>query len=102
MCSLRDAAKRFAQHNTTIYGISLDSVRAQRAFKEDHGFGFGLLSDPDGSVAKKYGVLMDGRPYARRVTFIIDPKGVVRHVTKKVDLGGHGDQLLEVITELQG
>ncbi|HIE72571.1 MAG TPA: redoxin domain-containing protein, partial [Planctomycetes bacterium] len=74
----------------------------QAKFKKDQNLGFHLLSDPDGSVAKKFGVLMKGRPYAKRVTFLIDEKGIVRHMTKKVDIAQHGDQVLKLIAKLRG
>ena len=102
MCALRDAAPNFGKHGITVYGISLDDVKSQAAFHKAQKLNFPLLSDPDGSVAKKYGVLMKGRPYARRVTFVIDDKGVVRDITKKVDIGAHGDQVLEIVAKLRG
>lgn len=102
MCALRDAAPEFAKHGVTVYGISLDDVKSQAKFKKDQKLDFHLLSDPDGSVAKKFGVLMDGRPYAKRVTFIIDEKGIVRHMTKKVEITQHGDQVLKIIAKLRG
>jgi peroxiredoxin Q/BCP len=61
-----------------------------------------LLSDPDGSVARKYGVLAEGRPMARRVTFVIDEKGILRHVDEKVDVASHGKDLVELIRKLGG
>ena len=102
MCALRDAAPNFEKHQVTVYGISLDDVKAQAKFKQEQKLNFHLLSDPDGSTAAKYGVLMEGRPYARRVTFIVDDKGIIRHITKKVNLAQHGDQVLEVIAKLRG
>lgn len=101
MCALRDAAPNFKKHGVTVYGISLDDVAAQAKFKNAQKLNFHLLSDPDGSVAAKYGVLMEGRPYAKRVTFIIDEKGVVRHITPKVNISEHGSQVLELIAKLR-
>ena len=60
-----------------------------------------MLSDPDGSVARKYGVLGDGERYARRVTFVVDPEGVVRHVDETVDVARHGAALAEVLGDLR-
>ncbi len=85
-----------------MFGISLDDVASQAAFAKSQELEYPLLSDPDGSVAAKYGVLMKGRPFARRVTFIIDAKGVIRAIDRKVDVKQHGDDLVELIGELRG
>lgn len=78
----------------TVYGISTDDVASQRAFVEAQKLQYKLLSDPDGSVATKYGVLMDGRPFAKRVTFVLDDQGILRHIVDKVDVASHGEDLL--------
>ena len=77
----------------SVYGISLDDVASQRAFHDAQELNFPLLSDPDGSVAAKYAVLPPGGRFTRRVTFVIDPAGVLRKIDDKVDVSAHGDQL---------
>ena len=84
-----------------MYGISLDSVNEQARFAEEHDLGFPLLSDPDGSGASKYGVpLIQGR-YASRMTFVIDPAGVLRHIDREVRVDTHGADLLALIDRLR-
>jgi len=102
MCALRDVAQQFAKEGVTVFGISTDDVQSQAKFKSEQKLDFRLLSDPDGSVAKKYGVLMEGRPYAQRVTFILDELGVVRYITPKVEIATHGEQVLSIIKRLRG
>ena len=53
---------------------------ALRAFADQHGFTFPLLSDfwPHGAVAASYGVLSDEVGIALRGTFLVDTDGVVR------------------------
>jgi peroxiredoxin len=46
---------------------------------------FPLLADPGGEVAKKYGVMMEDKPLAKRVTFVIDKDGVVQKVIEGKD-----------------
>ena len=58
------------------------------------------MSDPDGSVAKKYGADRGGRPFARRFSYVIDRAGVLRHVFQRIKIGQHGAQVIEKITEL--
>lgn len=60
-----------------------------------------MLSDPDGSAAAKYQVLAKGRSYPSRVTFIIDPKGVLKSIDREVDVSAHGHELADRIVELQ-
>jgi carboxymethylenebutenolidase len=100
ICALRDAAPEFAKAGAKVYGISMDAVAAQAAFARDNGVGFPLLSDADGKVAKTYGTLAEGRGYAKRVTFIVDARGLVRHVFSRVDVRGHGDEVLAVLKKL--
>jgi peroxiredoxin len=63
-----------------LFAISTDSMYALRAFADQEGFTFPMLSDfwPHGSVAGEYGVLHDGIGIALRGTFLVDRDGVVR------------------------
>ena len=79
--------------------ISTDDVATQKAFAESQELSYPVLSDPDGSVAGKYQVL-SGR-YASRVTFVIDPEGVIRHVDRAVNVSAHGAELAEVLRKLR-
>jgi len=68
--------------NTQVLGISVDSVPTHKAWVEHlGGIEYPILADfwPHGEVAKKYGIL---RPegYSERATFVIDTKGVIRHI----------------------
>jgi peroxiredoxin Q/BCP len=81
--------------------VSLDSVADQKKFHEAERLPFPLLSDPDGSVAAKYGVLMKDKPFAERVSFAIDEQGVLRAVDRQVDVQSHGVDLLALIEGLQ-
>jgi len=63
-----------------LFTISTDPMYALRAFADQHGFTFPLLSDfwPHGAVAASYGVLSDEVGIALRGTFLVDTDGVVR------------------------
>lgn len=84
-----------------VYGISLDDVAASAAFAKDQKVQYALLSDPDGGVADKYGVRMENRPMAKRITFVIDEKGVLRAVDDKVSVRTHGGDLVALIEKLR-
>jgi len=85
-----------------VYALSLDDVSDLAKFAKKQELNFKLLSDPDGSVAAKYGVLVEKRGFAKRVTFVIDEEGRVALVDEEVDVNTHGDELVESIAELLG
>ena len=101
VCSLRDALADLEGLDARVYGISLDDVVAQRAFREGQGLTFPLLSDPDGSVARKYGVLPEGARFAQRVTFVVDPDGILRWIDRGVAVATHGQDLADRLRALQ-
>lgn len=71
------------------------------AFHKAQKLNFSLLSDPDGSAAGKFGSLMNGRPYAARKTYVIDPKGVLRYIDEGVKVDSHGEDLAAILKRLQ-
>ncbi len=101
VCSMRDSQSDLSTIGADVYGISLDSVQDQAQFVEKQHLTFPLLSDPDGSVASKYGVLEPGAEYTKRVTFVIDDQGVLRKVLDKVNVQTHGADLAALIDELK-
>ena len=101
MCSLRDAAEALDTIGVEVYAASLDSVQELGQFAAKQKLLFSLLSDPDGGVATKYGVLDPSGKYAQRVTFVIDDKGIVRKVIEPADLKAHGEDLAMAIEELK-
>ncbi len=67
--------------------MSMDSPAANAAFAKQIGVTFPLLSDPQGAIERRYGVLIKqanikGVKYAlaRRTSFVIDKRGIIRHV----------------------
>ena len=100
VCSLRDVAEKLEQLGVSVYAMSLDDVAAQKAFAEAQELNFGLLSDTDGSAARKYGVL-GKRGYAQRVTFLIDDKGVLRHIDREVKVRSHGADLVALVERIK-
>ena len=60
--------------------MSVDSTWANKAFREQLGIDFPILSDAKREVSRKYGVLLDDSGVARRTTFVIDTAGIVRHI----------------------
>lgn len=62
--------------------MSVDSSPANRAFAEQNGLKFPLLSDFQRNVSKEYGILNDKYGFANRTTFVIDKDGTIKHIDK--------------------
>ncbi|WP_159943656.1 MULTISPECIES: peroxiredoxin [unclassified Nocardiopsis] len=80
LADLSESHGEFETLDTTVLAVSVDSVFALRTWSDREGFPFALLSDfwPHGRVAEAYGVLDPARGTARRGTFLLDERGVVR------------------------
>jgi len=88
-----------------VLAVSCDAVATMRAWAEQSGFGFPLLSDfwPHGAAARIYRVLDDDQGYARRGSFLLDTEGVVRWSTLSPAGQGRDPQLyLDAVTALIG
>ena len=101
-CSFRDEYEEFLELDAEVIGISSDNPESDRKFAQKHRLPFFLLSDPDQSVRKKFGVpgsLMGLIP--GRTTYIVDKKGNIRHVfTSQLGVKKHVEVALNVIREL--
>jgi peroxiredoxin len=73
-----DIAK-FESNDTQIFGISVDSVPANKEFGKQNGITFPLLSDFKRTVVKDYGIFNE-EGYGNRTTFVIDKDGVIQHI----------------------
>jgi peroxiredoxin len=81
LCQLRDEFAEYDGKGVQILGVSVDTPFALKAWAEQQGYQFPLLSDfwPHGEVAKSYGVFHEEAGLAVRGTFLIDKEGVVRY-----------------------
>jgi peroxiredoxin (alkyl hydroperoxide reductase subunit C) len=80
LCAVRDDLSNFQNENVQILAVSVDHVFALKAWADDQGYEFPLLSDfwPHGEVAKRYGVFNEDRGMAVRGTFLVDKGGILR------------------------
>jgi len=102
-CHFRDLAKEFAAAGATRVGISRDSVSKQQQFADKHGFGYPLLSDADGKIARRFGVrraLALGPLVTKRMTFVIGTdRRILDVIHNEVSMGAHADRALDVLKE---
>jgi thioredoxin-dependent peroxiredoxin len=83
-----------------LVGVSVDSVKRQCEFAEKESLQFPLVGDASKEIGRAYGVLWPVVQIDRRVTFIIDPAGVVENVIKhEVRVTRHLDDVLEWLRE---
>ena len=102
-CSFRDYKPNFDKKNTIIIGISKDSIKSHENFKENEHLNFILASDGTGEVCEKYQVWVEKSMYGRkylgiqRSTFLIDEKGKILQIWRKVSVPGHVEEVLETV-----
>ncbi len=80
--------------------MSVDDADTNRRFAESLDLDYPILSDPDKSVAKAYGVLHESGNFAQRWTFYIDRDGVVVHIDREVKPATAGQDLVQRLQEL--
>ena len=80
MSGIRDRLDEFMTFDTEVLAISCDPVYALRAFADQDGLNFPLLSDfwPHGEVTRSYDVLDEERGCPRRSSYVVDRDGTVR------------------------
>lgn len=93
-------AEEFAKADTTVIGISPDSVEKHGRFRAKHGLTIALGSDPEHRVAESYGAWGEKSLYGKkyfgiiRSTFLLDRDGTVARVWPKVKVEGHAEEVL--------
>ena len=103
-CEFRDALPRFDAAGAAVYGISPDDVKTHEKFRKKFGLTFPLLADTEHAVAEKFGVWKEKNMYGRkymgveRTTFVIDGRGRIAHVFRKVKPQGHAEAVREAVS----
>ena len=85
--------------DAVLFAISVDTVESQAKFVDEYDIPYIHLSDTQKSACKKYaGLNMVG--LAKRSTFVIDKKGIVRNVFRDINAKNHGTQILESLKQI--
>ncbi len=101
VCSFRDKHNLFETLGALVWGVNQDNEESHRRFSEKNKLQFPLLCDQGNKLRKQLGVpqvlgLMDGR-----VTYIIDSKGIIRHIFKDLtDSSQHVTESLESLKRM--
>ena len=101
-----DLKPQFDKCGAVLIGVSKDSVQRHDNFKKKYDLKIQLASDEEGQMVADYGVWIKKINYGReymgidRSTFLIDAKGVIRKIWRKVKVKGHAEQVLEAVRAL--
>lgn len=96
----------FAKAGAAVIGVSKDSITRHAKFREKYDLGITLASDEDGKTIEDYGAWVEKNMYGRkymgieRSTFLIDEKGTLRQIWRKVKVPGHAEAVLEAVQKL--
>ncbi len=102
----RDNIKEFEKAGAVIIGVSKDSVKSHDKFQEKYCLPFPLASDENGEVCEAYGTWVEKSMYGKkymgiqRDTFLIDGKGIIRQIWRKVKVDGHVTEVLAAVKAL--
>jgi len=100
-CGFRDRVGDLQKDNVEVVGVSFDSADSHLKFISQYKLPFTLLADTDGKIADAYGVRMDGKNMAKRVSFLIGLDGKIVHVTNSGDANVHFREMTEAIAGLK-
>lgn len=101
-----DREDEFERLDTVVFGVSRDDVLSHAAFRDEHGLSVQLLADTEEEVCRLYDVIKEkivnghAKACLQRSTFIIDKKGVVRHIMPEVNPKEHVEEVLKVCRQL--
>jgi peroxiredoxin Q/BCP len=103
-CAFRDAYEELRALNAVVFGVSGDTRASHEKFAGTHRLPYPLISDSSRAIARAYGVLRLGGvlPLPKRVTYVIDRKGVIRMVVHhELQMGRHVEEALAVLRRIQ-
>lgn len=104
-CGFRDVNKELEDLEVKVLGVSKDSVSSHERFREKQNLNFDLLADPEKKVHEAYGVLVEKNMYGKmrlstsRDTFIIDEKGNIEEIFRKVKAKDNPFEVLDYLKE---
>src|SRR5690606_7060110 len=96
----------FADRDAQVLGMSTDSEYVHAAWRRDHAdlrdLPFPMLADVKRELSQALGILHREEGVCLRATFLVDPEGVIRHVSvNDLDVGRNVDETLRVLDALQ-
>ncbi|MFN8240570.1 MAG: thioredoxin-dependent thiol peroxidase [Bacteroidales bacterium] len=104
-CNLRDNYNELIKKGFAVIGVSPDSGKSHSGFISKYSLPFPLIADTGKEILNLYGAygqkMMYGKPVTGvlRTTFIIDEKGIIEKIIRKVDTANHAEQIYKLYTK---
>ena len=101
-CNLRDNYNELVNKGFAVLGVSPDTEKSHKGFAEKYTLPFPLIADPGKKIMSDYGAWGEKKMYGKtvtgvlRTTFIIDEKGIIEKVIRKVDTEAHTKQIFKL------
>ncbi|HYD35349.1 MAG TPA: peroxiredoxin [Vitreimonas sp.] len=97
-CNFRDAMSQL-QHKIKLLGVSADSMESHQKFATAYQLNFPLLADPEKNIISAYGA--NGIIFNKRISFLIDPHGIIAKVYPQVNVKKHAEEILKDVQNLE-
>ena len=104
-CGFRDAFEQFQAAGITVFGISRDTVKDQKKFKDKYALPYDLLADPDMELINRFDLVQPKNMYGKlvkgvkRTTFLIGPDQHLIHIFNEVKPEGHAEEVLALLKQ---
>ena len=105
-CAFQEALPQLGKIGIEVIGVSPDKMKPIEKFADKHKLTFPLASDEEKKVAEAYGTWVEKSMYGRsymgmeRSSFLVDAKGKIARVWRKVSVAGHAADVLEAAKAL--
>jgi len=105
-CEFRDSFPKFSKlqdSGVVILGISRDTPKAQKKFKDKFNLPYTLLADADQEIVKRFDLVKPKTMYGKlvsgveRTTYVIGPDRKLLHIFSKVKPEGHAEEVLALL-----
>jgi peroxiredoxin Q/BCP len=98
--SMKASGADIRKYDVAYFTASTDDAPTNKKFAESLGLDFPILSDPDGSTARAYGVATPEKKTASRWTYYIGKDGKIAYVDQSVKTASHGPDIAAKLKEL--
>jgi len=105
-CNLRDHFGLLRNKGFQVLGVSPDNIASHKKFADKFELPFSLIADPDHTIIEKFGVWGEKSMYGKkymgllRTTFILDEKGIIRHVIAKPKAKQHAEEIMDIASKI--